>query len=98
MTKFRCSLCGHDLGWLSDNPTPGHAKTCPRRGGHVEWLTMMSLDAPGIVAQCRDGHGFWEGERRTGPLQQQHAAALDDLQKHNREAHNVIPAPLEEEF
>jgi hypothetical protein len=87
---FLCSECKSDTSLTREGGPQPHAVNCSRRGAHVSSLTVDSREPScGWVAQCRDGHPFWEGERRTDPnwVVQQFGAELD-VKAHNAEVHS----------
>ena len=59
----------------------------PSHGFLNDLTTDGSPNACSVVAQCRDGHPFWEGERRKGEFTEQRELAMADLFAHNKEAH-----------
>lgn len=82
-----CSLCGRDMSLTGPTPHLGHKPDCPARGAHISYLTMLKVYEPGVVAQCRDGHDFWEGTRLRGRLEQQTALANAEVLAHNIQFH-----------
>lgn len=92
---FLCPSCGADMS----NNAPGgrghHADDCPSRGGQLTYLTvdLRNERASSVVAQCRDGHPFWEGMRRSFTLTDETAHAQRDLDYHNFTVHGKGERP-----
>lgn len=88
-----CPECGANTSLNRDDGPQAHEPWCPRRGSHVTGLTMQNIgmpekETPGWVAQCDDGHPFWEGERRTGDWALQQALAEIDMWHHDHDVHS----------
>lgn len=48
----------------------------------VTLLTVVDENSPSHVAQCRDGHGFWEGTRTQDPEVAEAEARVHDNRFH----------------